>query len=367
MRSKFLILSNKPFAKRKPKASVLLPKFDLLLQKVLEGDVRGTARFCRYVDERVEGYRDLLKQVFKHTKGAWVIGVTGSPGVGKSSITNGLIANFRKQGKRVAVIAVDPSSPFSGGAILGDRIRMQHHFEDREVFIRSVATRGALGGLSRSVFDLLFVLDAWGAEVILVETVGVGQDEIEITQTAHSTLVVMAPGLGDDVQAIKAGIMECADVFAVNKADRDGADSVVRDIELMIALGGEVKHAGGHSKGHAPGLLDLHDQVIEHNQHWLPTISRTVATKQQGLEELVHHLEKHHRWIQETSEGQLRKKQRLEASLRLRLRDYITDQMSEKMKPILDQWFEQVVRKEKDPYSLMEEVVGKWEILKCCS
>src|SRR5678809_142495 len=150
-----------------------------------------------------------------------------------------LIESFRKQNKRVGVIAVDPSSPYSGGAILGDRIRMTRHATDDGVFIRSVATRGHLGGLSRSARDLVRILDAFGSDVVIVETVGVGQDELEITRTAHTTLVVMAPGLGDDVQAIKAGLMECADVFAVNKADRDGADTTVRDLELMIALGKE--------------------------------------------------------------------------------------------------------------------------------
>src|SRR5678809_1346753 len=161
-----------------------------------------------------------------------------------------LIESFRKQNKRVGVIAVDPSSPYSGGAILGDRIRMTRHATDDGVFIRSVATRGHLGGLSRSARDLVRILDAFGSDVVIVETVGVGQDELEITRTAHTTLVVMAPGLGDDVQAIKAGLMECADAFAVNKADREGADATVRDLQLMIALGSETMIAAGKQRVH---------------------------------------------------------------------------------------------------------------------
>ncbi|HPB97160.1 MAG TPA: methylmalonyl Co-A mutase-associated GTPase MeaB [Polyangiaceae bacterium] len=206
-------------------------------KRVLERDVRGVARACRLVDDRVDGYIEMLKDLYPHTGKAWVVGVTGNPGAGKSTLTDRLVAYWRGEGKRVGVVAVDPTSPFSGGAILGDRIRMQRHFEDPDVFIRSLATRGALGGLSHSAMDTVRILDAWGADVVLVETVGVGQDELEITRAAHSTLVVMAPGLGDGIQAIKAGILEIADVFAVNKADRDGADATVRDLELMVALG----------------------------------------------------------------------------------------------------------------------------------
>jgi len=232
-----------------------------LAQKVVDRDLRGTARVCRLVDDRVGDYVAILKDLFPHTGKAWTVGVTGNPGSGKSTLTDRLITVLRAQGKRVAVVAIDPTSPFSGGAILGDRIRMQSHSADPDVFIRSLATRGALGGLSRSAADIVRVLDAWGADVVLVETVGVGQDELEITRTADTTLVVMAPGMGDDVQAIKAGILECADVFAVNKADRDGADATQRDLELMIALGGEVTAAGAHGRAQAPGKLDVAQQV----------------------------------------------------------------------------------------------------------
>src|SRR4051812_21420213 len=210
-----------------------------LAARIVAGDVRAAARGMRNVDDRVTGYIDLLKEIFPHTGRAFVVGVTGNPGAGKSTLTDRLIERYRASGRKVGVICVDPSSPYSGGAILGDRIRMTRHATDAGVFIRSVATRGHLGGLSRSARDMVRVLDAYGSDVVIVETVGVGQDELEITRTAHSTLVVMAPGMGDEVQAIKAGILETADVFAVNKADRDGADSTMRDLELMIALGSE--------------------------------------------------------------------------------------------------------------------------------
>ena len=219
-----------------------------LSTKILSGDMRGAARAMRLVDDRAPGALEILKDIFPSTGKAWIVGVTGNPGSGKSTLCDRVIEHLRKGGRRVGVIAVDPTSPYSGGAILGDRIRMGRHATDPGVFIRSVATRGHLGGLSRSARDLVRVLDAYGSDVILVETVGVGQDELEVTNTAHTTVVVTAPGLGDDVQAIKAGLMECADVFCVNKADRDGADATVRDLQLMIALGSETMIASGKTR-----------------------------------------------------------------------------------------------------------------------
>ncbi len=207
-----------------------------LAQRLLNGDVRALARVCRLVDDGVGDYRAILRDLFPATGHAWTIGITGVPGAGKSTLTDQLIAHHRAAGRRVGVLCVDPTSPFTGGAILGDRIRMQRHGLDEGVFIRSLATRGALGGLSRSAADQLRAVDAWHADVIIVETVGVGQDELEVTRRVDTTLVVVAPGMGDDVQAIKAGILECADVFAVNKADREGADRAVRDLTHMLEL-----------------------------------------------------------------------------------------------------------------------------------
>jgi LAO/AO transport system kinase len=207
-----------------------------LISRVLAGEIRAGARLMRLVDDRHPRATELLRALHAASGRAHVIGVTGNPGSGKSTLTSALIAAYRAVGKKVGVIAVDPSSPFSGGAILGDRIRMQQHAIDPAVFIRSVATRGHLGGLSRTTIDLVTVLDAMGYDPIFVETVGVGQDEIEVIDVAHTTVVVLAPGLGDEIQAIKAGILENADVFVVNKCDREGADRAERELKSMQAL-----------------------------------------------------------------------------------------------------------------------------------
>lgn len=206
------------------------------LDRILGGDVRTAARLMRELDDRQPEAIAVLKQLFGHTGRAYIVGVTGNPGAGKSTVVDALITHYRAAGERVGVVCVDPTSPFSGGAILGDRIRMQRHALDPGVFIKSLATRGHLGGLSRSTFDVVHVLDAMGYERILIETVGVGQDEVDVMRAAHTTVVVNVPGLGDGIQAIKAGLLEIADVLAVNKADREGADRTERDLRTMLAL-----------------------------------------------------------------------------------------------------------------------------------
>ncbi|MDB4957691.1 MAG: transport system ATPase [Myxococcales bacterium] len=210
------------------------PKADIA--PILAGDVRAGARLMRDIDDRRETAMTALKALFPHTGKGYVIGITGNPGAGKSTVVDAMIAHYRGLGERVGVVCVDPTSPFSGGAILGDRIRMQRHALDPDVFIRSLATRGHLGGLSRSTFDVAHVLDAMGYQRILIETVGVGQDEIEVMRAAHTTVVVTVPGLGDDIQAIKSGLLEVADVLVVNKADREGADRTERDLMQMLDL-----------------------------------------------------------------------------------------------------------------------------------
>ncbi len=204
--------------------------------QVLAGDVRTAARLMRDLDDRAPAALAALKALFPHTGKAYLVGITGNPGAGKSTVVDSLIAHYRSIGERVAVVCVDPTSPFSGGAILGDRIRMQRHALDPGVFIRSLATRGHLGGLSRSTFDVAHVFDAMGFERILIETVGVGQDEVDVMKAAHTTVVVTVPGLGDDIQAIKSGLLEVADVLVVNKSDREGADRTERDLMHMLDL-----------------------------------------------------------------------------------------------------------------------------------
>ena len=206
------------------------------IQPILDGNVRAGARLMRDLDDRRPDALAALKALFPHTGGAYVIGITGNPGAGKSTVVDAMIAHYRAAGEKVGVVAVDPTSPFSGGAILGDRIRMQRHALDPGVFIRSVATRGYLGGLSRSTFDIVHVLDAMGYQRVSVETVGVGQDEVDVMRAAHTTVVVTVPGLGDDIQAIKSGLLEVADVLVVNKADREGADRTERDLMHMLDL-----------------------------------------------------------------------------------------------------------------------------------
>lgn len=326
-----------------------------LAEKVLARELRATARVCRLADDRAGDYLTILKDLFPHTGRAWVLGVTGNPGAGKSTLTDRLITALRKEGKRVGVVAVDPTSPFSGGAILGDRIRMQDHAADPEVFIRSLATRGALGGLTRSAADVVRVLDAWGADVIIVETVGVGQDELEITRMAHTTLVVMAPGLGDEVQAIKAGILECADVFAVNKADREGADSTVRDLELMIALGGEVTRAGAHTRSHR---LAQNPEVVHEAGVWVPLIGRTVSTRNQGVRELLDMLQRHRAWLEGTDRGAARREARLRESLHAHLRDALIDEALRVLGGDIEHATADVARRETDPYTAAERLVA---------
>ena len=231
--------------------------------QVLEGSVRAAARLMRDIDDGRPQAIVELKQLYPHTGKAFIIGITGPPGAGKSTLVDQLTASFRKQGKKVGVVAIDPTSPFTGGAILGDRIRMNRHACDEGVFIRSLATRGALGGLSRSTSDVALVMDAMGMDIIIIETVGVGQDEVDIVKEAHTTCVVMVPGLGDDIQAIKAGILEIGDIFVVNKADREGAERTARELCNM---------------------LDMRQST---GQTWSPKVLQTEAQRGTGIDELA--------------------------------------------------------------------------------
>lgn len=254
-----------------------------LVESARAGSPRAVARLISLVEDAHPALREVMAALAPHTGQAHIIGITGSPGVGKSTSTNALVGAFRKQGKRIGILAVDPSSPFSGGALLGDRVRMQDHALDPDVYIRSMASRGHLGGLSWTTPQALRVLDAAGCEVILVETVGVGQSEVEIAGLADTTIVLLAPGMGDGIQAAKAGILEIGDVFVVNKADRDGADATARDIRHMISLGDRTE----------PGL-------------WRPPVIKTVAQAGQGIDEVMEAIEKHTSWMEES--GTLRER-----------------------------------------------------------
>ena len=255
-----------------------------LVESARSGSPRAVARLISLVEDGHPALRDIMAALAPHTGHAHIIGITGSPGVGKSTSTNALVTALRKQGKRIGVVAVDPSSPFSGGSLLGDRVRMQDHALDPEVYIRSLASRGHLGGLSSATPQAMRVLDAAGCDVILVETVGVGQSEVEIVGMADTTLVLLAPGMGDGIQAAKAGILEIGDVFVVNKADRDGADATVRDIRHMISLGDRTE----------PNL-------------WRPPVLKTMADRMSGIDEVIEGIEKHMAWMTEHGELERRR------------------------------------------------------------
>ncbi|MEU9143197.1 methylmalonyl Co-A mutase-associated GTPase MeaB [Streptomyces sp. NPDC048349] len=247
-----------------------------LVAQAREGRPRAVARLISLVEGASPQLREVMAALAPLTGNAYVVGLTGSPGVGKSTSTSALVSAYRQAGKRVGVLAVDPSSPFSGGALLGDRVRMSDHASDPGVYIRSMATRGHLGGLAWAAPQAIRVLDAAGCEVILVETVGVGQSEVEIAAQADTSVVLLAPGMGDGIQAAKAGILEIGDVYVVNKADRDGADATARELNHMLGL--------GESRGPAD---------------WRPPIVKTVAARAQGIDELVEALEKHRAWMDE--------------------------------------------------------------------
>jgi LAO/AO transport system kinase len=337
------------------------PSTSDIATRVLASEPRAIARAMRLVDDRTPGYLELLKALWPHTGKAWVLGVTGSPGAGKSTLVDRLIEAYRARGQRVGVVAVDPTSPYTGGAILGDRIRMARHTTDEGVFIRSMATRGHMGGLSRSAREVVRILDASGYGVVLVETVGVGQDELEITRTAHSTLVVMAPGMGDEVQATKAGILECADVFAVNKADRDGADATARDLELMIALGNDSMRALSKSRGHATHTAaDGHVAVAAGaaGERWTPPIVKCVATRGEGMGELMTALDGHRAWVEGTAAGRSRREMRMGEEVREALREALIDAAVHDLGDRIDAAVQAVDARTLDPYTATEGLVA---------
>jgi LAO/AO transport system kinase len=308
-----------------------------LVARARDGNARAVARLISLVEDASPVLREVAAVLAPHTGHARVIGITGAPGVGKSTSTSGLVSAYRALGKRVGVLAVDPSSPFSGGALLGDRVRMQDHATDPDVFIRSMATRGHLGGLAWATPQALRVLDAAGFDVVLVETVGVGQSEVEIVSLADSTLVLLAPGMGDGIQAAKAGILEVADVFVVNKADRDGADQVVRDLRYMISLGRREKDGPS----------------------WRIPIVSTVAAKNQGLDDVVAAIDHHHRWMAEHGELERRRIARATAEVEAIALAALRDRMGDlRGGDALDQYAKRVMTGELDPYTAADAIIA---------
>lgn len=307
------------------------------IKEVLSGDIRAAARLMRDLDDEIPAAHRALKKLYKHTGRAFILGITGAPGAGKSTLVDGIADLLRKQGKSVGIVCIDPTSPFTGGAILGDRIRMQKHALDEEVFIRSLATRGHLGGLSKSTIDIVNVMDAMGKDVIIIETVGVGQDEVEIVKVAHTNLVVVVPGMGDDIQAIKAGIHEIADVFVVNKSDREGADKARRELETMVSM-------NEYGKG-----------------EWIPLVLPAVATTGTGLPELLDTIDRHKEFIfREENLARYRS-----GKARVELLEILKKKLVEKAVEDLDRsnllepLLARIASKEEDPYTIVEKLVDQ--------
>ena len=309
------------------------------VEKVIQGDVRSVARLLRDIDDGMPGVRETMKELYPHTGKAYVLGITGAPGVGKSTLVDQMLSHMRKQGKTVGVLAVDPTSPFSGGAILGDRVRMQRHSMDEGVFIRSLATRGHFGGLTQSTRSAIDVLDAMGKDYIIVETVGVGQDEVDIVKSAHTTVIVVIPGMGDDIQAIKAGILEVGDIFLINKADREGADKTLSDLRLMIDM----------------------DQKRYDDGGWRPPILKAEAVFDKGVAELLEEIENHRRFMTESAAGiHFRKrKDKVREELAEMIKNRLIQEVFEELLKSgeFEEAVESIVEGKTDPYTASDNLV----------
>jgi LAO/AO transport system kinase len=305
------------------------------IEQLRSGDIRALARAISTVENRAPGWSELLKALFQHSGKARVLGLTGPPGAGKSTLVDQLARFYRKHDRSVGIIAVDPTSPYTGGAILGDRIRMQEHFSDPGIYIRSMATRGSLGGLARTTADVTTVLDASGRDLIMIETVGVGQDEVDIVRLADITILILVPGMGDDVQTIKAGIMEIADIFVINKSDREGAEHVEREIRTLQSLA--VRHDG-----------------------WTPPIVKTVASQGVGIEELVSAISDYKAYLQKENLTLNKSVENWQERLIEMLRDTMLEKARTKLGDgNLARLAAEVAEHKRDPYTLVEEIAGK--------
>jgi LAO/AO transport system kinase len=321
-----------------------------LADRVLSGDPGAAARACRIVDERAKGHAELLSALFTSSEKAHIIGITGAPGVGKSTLTDALLVELRARGDRVGVVAIDPTSPFSGGALLGDRIRMQRHAADPDVFVRSLATRGARGGLSRSTLDVVRVLAAWGAQTILVETVGVGQAELDLLFLADTIALVVMPGAGDGIQAQKAGILEIADVIVLNKSDRPGADAAEAELSLSLTLPTARTPSPVHG-AHSGALQTSANTAVG---VWMPSVVRTVAPSGEGTRELLELLARHRAWLLGTDVGKARRSARTRAGLLTFFRDVIADRVLDASQDRVERLADEVAERRLDPYAAAE-------------
>jgi len=310
-----------------------------ITEKVVSGDVRAVARLIRDIDDGTPGVRAVLKELYPYTGKAYVVGITGAPGVGKSTLVDQIISHLRKRNKTVGVLAVDPTSPFSGGAILGDRIRMQRHCTDEGVYIRSLATRGQFGGLTQSTRSAIDVLDAMGKDYILVETVGVGQDEVDVVKSAHTTVIVVMPGMGDDIQVIKAGILEVGDIFVINKSDREGTDRTESHLRLMLEMDEKKFEAEG----------------------WVPPIVRTQAVFDKGTDVLLEEIDRHGIHLAKTGNGLNIRKQ--EHKVREELAEMLKNRLIEKVGRRItatgdfDEAVNAIVEGRTDPYTACDDLV----------
>ncbi|USZ70268.1 methylmalonyl Co-A mutase-associated GTPase MeaB [Natronosalvus halobius] len=351
---------------------------DDLLEDLLAGKHRALARVISKIENRAPGYRELVSDLYAHTGNAEIVGITGSPGAGKSTLVDKLAETYRNRGETVGVIAIDPSSPFTGGAVLGDRIRMASTVGDMDVFVRSMSARGTLGGLSTATADAVKAMDAFGKDKIIIETVGAGQNEIDIVRTADTVAVLVPPGSGDSVQTLKAGILEIADVFVVNKADRPGADRTVQELLEMIELGdgssGFSSSGGGHhgvdamgegdssphsSEGSGKGEPDEADEP----DTWIPPVVETVATDGTGVDDLIEDLEHHRHYLERSGTLAERTRRRYGEEIRTLLREDVHDLLQDELERAggVDALAEAVRTGETDPYTIADEALAPLE------